>query len=1762
MVALLLVTSTVVGTGAVAAPTTTVQSGTTQLETTASTTSTQSPPTTLPSSEGAVIYRTNVGGPRIAGGDGPDWETDDRYLVAGGEQKSAPAPPDAIHDSVPAWAPASIWEYQRWDPASGEEMQFEFDVQAGQRVEVRLYLYDSYSGTNQPGDRVFDVNFENQTFSNVDIVDRFGDQTGGMVSTNVTSDGTVDVDFAHVVENPQVAAIEVATVEPQPDRLGGRSSVDFGTVVTNETVTKRVTVTNLGGANDTNITLNGATTTGDDAFTTAFTGNVTLAPGESTTVPVTFAPTTATNANGTLEIDHSGSNSPMPVELTGEGSETVPVGFGLSGLDGIDLANPTSLDFGPDGRLYVAEMTGAIKAFTITREGPNNYTVTDTEVIDEVQRIPNHDDDGTYNPNVTTRQVTGITVVGNASNPVVYATSSDPRVGAGSSHADSGLDTNSGTVSRLTRASDGGWDHVMLVRGLPRSELNHATNDLEYDAERNVLYVGQGGHTNKGAPSDNFALTPEYALTAAVIEVDLDQLDGLAAKDAANSNATYLYDLPTLQGTETPFGGQDGQNMAMWTADSPVDVFAAGFRNPYDVALTPDGTLYATDNSANPGWGGIVADEGPAGICTNQQNEQDEFSPPGLYRVEQDGYYGHPNPTRGNPNSTFGAAVEAGLHDSAECDYRSPTGDSESAALEVYDPSPQGMDVYTASNFGGQMQGDLLLAMWNTGAVQRVELNASGTGVVASAPIFEHIGNNPLDVHAQGDDETFPGTVWAATYGSNEITVFEPNDYDGSASAACIADDPSDPAYDPEADDDGDGYTNGDENKVGTNPCSQASQPADRDNDFVPDSLDSDDDEDGLSDAVDPFAIDPANGLDTTLPVDRQFEPGQHPNSLFGLGFTGLLTDGERPYSALYNASKVRAGGAAEKMSVDEVPFGTALGDENSLTYGFQYGVAAPANPFEIHGTVVTPFSDDMTPENGQAVGIQFGPGDQDNYLSISATATDADGNPTGGVQVVREVDGVAETTTLSEPAVVGSGQTTDLYLTVDPTTDPTPDDGTDHVAVTAEYAIDGGQRVAFDEPFAVPASWVTDTSQGTAVGLVSTAHGASSTFSASWDRLSVSLVEDEPDEPDDPTEREVVHRVNAAGPTVAATDDGPDWSADSANSPSQFLTSGGRASAGLAQPGTIDSSVPSSTPGAVWESERWDPSSGDEMRYDFPVQAGETYEFRLYVYDSYYKTSEAGDRVYDLAVEGDAVTDFDVIERYGDDTGAMVSFTVTPTDDSLDVDFLHGAANNPMVNAIEVVQVGDGGSGGGDSGGPTADAGANQSVDEGTAGVQLDATGSTGDGLSYGWTVVDDGGTGVTLSDATAATPTFDAPSVDANTTLTFAVEVTDGSGATDSDTVSVTVRDTDSDEPAEGEVVYRVNAAGPTVSATDGGPDWTADSANSPSQYLTSGGRTSTGLAQPGTIDGSVPTGTPGTIWESERWDPSSGEEMRYDFPVQAGETYEVRLYVYDSYWKTSAPGDRVFDLAVEDESVTDFDVIERYGDDTGTVLSVTVTPSDDTLDVDFLHGLANNPMANAIEVVKVADAPDAPDEDEIVHRVNAAGSTVAATDGGPDWSADTSNSPSQYLVAGGRASTGLAQPGTIDASVPAGTPGELWESERWDPSSGEEMRWAFDAEAGETYEVRLYVYDSYYKTSNPGDRVFDVTAEGESVLTDFDTIDRFGDDTGGMVSFEVTPADDMLSVTFRHGAANHPMVNAIEVVRVDDGNSTTVNTTVSTA
>jgi glucose/arabinose dehydrogenase len=374
------------------------------------------------------------------------------------------------------------------------------------------------------------------------------------------------------------------------------------------------------------------------------------------------------------------------------------------------------------------------------------------------------------------RLVTGILVTGTSSRPIVYATSSDPRIARPLAGRDYPVDTNSGVVSQLSVGRDG-WQRIDLVRGLPRSVADHATNGMALSPDGKTLYVAQGSNTNEGAPSEFFGGVPEYALSGAILSVDLARIDSDG------------YDLPTLDdpsrsGVEDendPFGGNKGLNQARLVTGGPVQVFASGLRNPYDVVLTSAGRLYTIQNGPNK-FGGPPIVEGPEGHCTSRPQEGGgDRGVDTLHLVEERGYYGHPNPTRGNPRASVdGEDLPVPAPRPLECDYVAPAARD---ALARFKSSTNGITEYVASDFAARLKGDLI-AVALSGEVYRLELSDTGRQVVRHEVLTKLA--TPLDVTTQADDARFPGSIWVALYGPEgapgSIAVLTPRARDGFAS--------------------------------------------------------------------------------------------------------------------------------------------------------------------------------------------------------------------------------------------------------------------------------------------------------------------------------------------------------------------------------------------------------------------------------------------------------------------------------------------------------------------------------------------------------------------------------------------------------------------------------------------------------------------------------------------------------------------------------------------------------------------------------------------------------------------------------------------------------------------------------------------------------------------------------------------------------------------------------------------------------------------
>ncbi len=1492
---------------------------------------------------GSVLYRVNTGGEQVAADpsdpDQTPWSADTAanpspFVTDAAPKFSTHPSANASEGNVPDTVPDVLFTKERWDQTNPSDMTYSFPVPDGQLVEVRTYHRNGFSGTSQAGQRVFDVVVEGTVVADdVDLAGDYGHLVPHVFTTQVTSDGSIEVSFGRETENPLVNAIEIVSVGGQPDTLGAApTSVDFGTVVVGSSTSQTVTVTNLGESGDPDVTVTDVGYTGDAAeFSDDLTGPIVLGPGESTSFDITFDPSATDPYAATATVEHSGTNT-VEVSLQGSGASSIPVGFSKQTVVS-GLGNPTSIQWGPDDRLYVSQQSGEIQIYSVTRDDGGDYDATLDETILDVKQIQNHDDAG-IPKSASNRQVTGLVVGGTAANPVLYVSSSDPRIAKANDNGQT--DTNSGIISRLTW-NGSSWDHLELVRGLPRSEENHSTNGLVLDGD--TLFAAQGGHTNTGAPSTNFGDTPEYALSTAILTVDLS--------DPAIGTDTY--DLPTLDDPSRPnvapgvddndpFGGNDGDNQAVIDPAGPVQIWSGGWRNHYDIVMTTGGRLYTIDNGPNGGWGGT-----PINNCSNDFNDGGSTYKDNLHLVPEGYYGGHPNPTRGNFDNTFAGGqhpVPQSEIDPRECDYLIPgSGDG---AIAIFDQSTNGMTEYTASNFGGAMQGDLLAASFDD-TIKRIELNAAGDALAAPVSNVGTGIGNALDVTALGDDGPFPGTIWVAAHGANNVIVLEPNDF-GSGGGSCSG------ADDAGLDEDDDGFDNADEIDNGTDPCSSASVPPDFDGDGTSNLNDADDDNDGTDDVDDVLPVDPDDGMGNTLPFELTLSPSSVPGTIEDLGFTGLMTNlgVGQDYLALYDPNGIVAGGAAGVLGVDGITDGDAFANQNDQEYAFQVGVEPGTAPFTVHSRINGPWPAGVTPTDFQSVGIFVGTGTQSDYIKLVAGHNDGT-----GFQLAKEVGDSFSSVAFPQVPLQGVA-VIDLYLHVDPATG----------LVTASYSLDQGATVVpISGSTTIPAGWLDPT---LVVGLISTSNGPADPIPASWDFIEVT--EDAPP-------------VADTSASLAITEGG-------GINASTF----GAGSFEVTNTGTTDiDSVRIDLSTAMLDDIVFDPdgTAGDQTSKGFTPSDVADVTVDGFSYEAPHNGVDNGEG-YDALV----------VDLSGFAPGESFSFAIDTDPTSITGAAAPGPGDSGSVSGLEMTGAMMTVTSGGDSVSGTVFA-VDGSTGGGSASAEAAPAGAPGIGIAGvdGPTTLDQDTVDVTVDAPQGSTVRLLAVeagaftrqggqvfNVDPDPYEANSVVAVDQRSAVagPGDTATFTgvplarstaqgglnhyvavVEDADGDTGATSEVlvverrpVVRINAGGGAIAQGL----WAADAGFNTGQSYSQ--------APTITFDPTVPNVTPQSVFHTERFDPASGPELSYSIPLVDG-TYEVRLYFAEIFLGGPGPnnGFRQFDVSMEGSLVLDDYV--AYDDpsdaDVGRVEAATVTVSGGNLEIDFAHvSGGDNPSIKGIEVV----------------------------------------------------------------------------------------------------------------------------------------------------------------------------------------------------
>ncbi len=541
-----------------------------------------------------------------------------------------------------------------------------------------------------------------------------------------------------------------------------------------------------------------------------------------------------------------------------------------------------------------------------------------------------------------------------------------------------------------------------------------------------------------------------------------------------------------------------------------------------------------------------------------------------------------------------------------------------------------------------------------------------------------------------------------------------------------------------------------------------------------------------------------------------------------------------------------------------------------------------------------------------------------------------------------------------------------------------------------------------------------------------------------------------------------IIYRVNAGGGQVAALPGDPlstlPWAANTgqgAQSGTGFSVNTGNISthsiANQNDPGARDASLPDYVPYQVFNMERWDPPAAPEMFWSFDVTPGATYAVRLFVRNGFDGTSEAGERVFDVEIEGTEIfSDIDLSGTFGHQVGAKLEHTLTVTDGSLNIEFLHDV-ENPLINAIEIAQIGDA---------PPAVPvvsiiSGDQVVDEDGGSVQIslatDITVPADETVDVTFTITPGTATATEDYEYTSNTAVFNAQTgvytdtvgiAGSSSDVTFNIDilqdlVVEGdedfvvtitsvstNAAIGAASSTITVKDDDAPPVQPGDVLYRVNAGGPELAAADGSDlPWSADQGNFPgpnnSPFLATNSTGTSTFSSPAgnaydvtSFDPGIAASAPNALFNTERFDPASNPEMLWQFPVDDG-SYVVNLFFAELFTGIDAAGERIFDVSLEGsvpDALDDIDAFAQFGGGGAFMISETVEVSDGSLSIEFLRSV-ENPAIKGIEIISAGTPVDS---------ING----VPAPDG--DFSEDGSN-PTAVTLSEGATRVVASQQGT---------------------------------------------------------------------------------------------------------------------------------------
>lgn len=346
----------------------------------------------------------------------------------------------------------------------------------------------------------------------------------------------------------------------------------------------------------------------------------------------------------------------------------------------------TSVTIGPDNRLYASSLTGDIYRYTINSDGTLSERLQISTVL-TAEGGPRAIIGLAFDPAAT------------ADNLVLWITHNGPFV-------DEGAEDWSGRIARLSGPNLENFQNYVI--NLPHSFKDHMVNSPIFGPD-GLLYLPVGSNSALGAPDPAWGSRAERLLSGSILRVN------------TNAITSPPLDVKT----------EDGGSYNPYAAGAAVTIYATGVRNAYDLVWHTNGKLYSAANGSAAGGNvpGTPANYSELAACQNRPSgpytgpvapalygleSQHDF----FFRIEPNGYYGHPNPQRcewvlngGNPTSGVDQAelisYTVGL--SPDPNYRGIAYDF------GLNKSPNGSIEYRSDTFNGGLKGRILVTRYSQG---------------------------------------------------------------------------------------------------------------------------------------------------------------------------------------------------------------------------------------------------------------------------------------------------------------------------------------------------------------------------------------------------------------------------------------------------------------------------------------------------------------------------------------------------------------------------------------------------------------------------------------------------------------------------------------------------------------------------------------------------------------------------------------------------------------------------------------------------------------------------------------------------------------------------------------------------------------------------------------------------------------------------------------------------------------------------------------